>query len=192
MTAFTDAEYARMSELESRARLADLEIERTKLRDIGKLDIANMTAGEIVTLANVMEAVHVLTDAIKRDAQESPYGRYATPSTSERRTFPFDSSTGAYKPTGAAYYGDIPAGDDSEGLAKLREAILARLAENGAQVNTVSGPISVADVPRDENGRVNEDWLNANCTCDDHERMRIEADRKKDTGDPSIAAGLYL
>lgn len=192
---FSDADYSRMSDLENASRLADLEIERTPLKDVGNLDIANMTAGEIVTLANVMEAVHVLTDAFKRDAQE--YAGYS-PATSERRSQTFDNRAGRFAPNGggASYY-DRPASGDNESeesLRKLREYLTERLSEAPPMVNTVSGPIKVTDIPRTEDGQIVAGWLEENCTCDDHEKQRIDADKQKATGigDPTIATGLYL
>lgn len=184
---FSDADYSRMSELENASRLADLEIERTPLRDVGKLDIANMTAGEIVTLANVMEAVHVLTDAFKRDAQEyeKAYAGYS-PATSERRS--------GYNYATQAEAGPPSDDESAAAIRKLREYLTERLSEAPPMVNTVGGPIKVTDIPRDEDGQIVPGWLEANCTCDDHEKQRIDADKQKATGigDPTIATGLYL
>lgn len=165
----SNAALDRLADLENEARLADLEIERTPLKDVGNLDIQNMTAGEIITLANVMEAVRVLSDTLKPST--SVPAKYASPATSERRGGDYD--------------------DDEEAMDKLRAYLTERLSEEPT-VPTVSGPVKLSDVPRDENGAVIKEWLEANCTCDDHERKRIEADRQKSIGDPSIAAGLYL
>lgn len=185
MRAFTDAEYDRLADLENRARLADLEIERTPLKDIAKLDVTNMTAGEVVTLANVMEAVQLLANAVKRDEQERYSDKYATPATSERRS--------AYNYATQADAAQSSDKESAEALRKLRAYLTERLSKpQESMVETVNGPIKVSDMPRGLDGDVDRAWLEANCVCDDHEQMRIDADKAKTIGDPSIAAGLYL
>lgn len=55
-------------------------------------------------------------------------------------------------------------------------------------VETVNGPFPYKDIPRNADGNIAEDWLAANCTCDDHEKGRID----KDNDLKSQTSGMYL
>lgn len=179
MGIFDSSAADRLSKLEAEARLADLEIERTKIKDLASLDVQNMTAGEIITLANVIEAIRVITS--QRELQPA---QYVSPSTSERRGgFGLDS-------------GEQDAEQEArreEALAKLRQLLTGNIPDD-APIETVNGTIRFGDIPRTEDGNVNETWLDANCTCDEHEAKRIEADKAagKPYADDEIASGLYL
>lgn len=163
MGTFSSAAADRLAALEAEARLADLEIERTPIKDLPQLDIPNMTAGEIITLANVIDAIRVLT----REYDDDTPPLFASSATAERRG------------------GEDVTNAEAERANQLRN-LLAPADE--MIVDTVSGPIPYADVPRDDDGRVNQEWLARECTCDDHEKRRIEADQGANESPP----GMYL
>jgi hypothetical protein len=167
----------RLAELRDQAELADLEIETMTASDFGKLNAATLTAGQIITLASLIEAFNTIRNA----APGLTGDIYATPATSERRSGPFSA------------YSDEA---DEAKRAEVKERLLNLLAgrfEPDQKIDTVNGPMRYADLPKDDNGNLPADWIEANCTCDEHERKRIEADRQSADIDPfAFRPGNYL
>jgi hypothetical protein len=135
----------RLAELETQARLADAVIERTKVADLASLDFEQMTVGEVITLANAVEAIRSLTEADKelKAAEDAP-NSYPGGPTTERR-------------------------DDA--LRRL-SGMIGDLIPPDSEVETVNGPIKYGDIPKDEDGALLPGWLAANCTCPEHRAAR--------------------
>lgn len=66
---------------------------------------------------------------------------------------------------------------------KIREFFAKKMMSPDTEIQTVNGPVRYRDVPKDESGDVPDEWLDENCTCDDHEGKRIARD---------TATGMYL
>jgi hypothetical protein len=165
----------RLTELRDSVELAELEILSMSPSDFAKINAANLTAGQIITLASLVDAFSSI-----RSFQSVTPGSdvYPSPATSEQRSGLFSGSAGS--PT----------------REEVKERVLALLAGKFApdqEISTVNGPVRYADVPKDENGDVPAEWVDANCTCDEHERKRIEADRNAAEADPfAYKPGQYL
>lgn len=171
------ADLDRLAELETQARLADAVIETTKVSDLPALDYSNMTVGEIITLANAVEAIRSITDAedalsdaarLTAPAPESYPGGYAT----ERR-------------------GGSPESSYDQAIRKMSKMV-GDLIPPDYEVNTVGGPVKYRDIPKDRDGALLAGWLADNCTCESHENERIAKDQHSASGDDRIARGLYL
>ena len=117
------------------------------------------------------------------------------------QTAPTDPSAGSYGPSSGYPSPGVESPQQDaeqearreEALAKLRQLLTGNIPDD-APIETVNGTIRFGDIPRTEDGNVNETWLDANCTCDEHEAKRIEADKAagKPYADDEIASGLYL
>jgi hypothetical protein len=112
-------EIAHLTDLRDRAELAALEIETLPVAQLLELDTSNLTVGQLIVFANMLDAVAVVHKA-------SVSAAYVTPQTAERRN------------------------QDTE----------------------IGGKARFADIPKDENGAVPDEWVDANCPCDMHTRKR--------------------
>lgn len=192
---------AQLDSLDAENRLRDARIEATRVKDMATLDVENMTIGEVITLANAIEAIRSITsDSGLKDVVQSTY---TPPARAEKRfatdeSVPFVAASGSYPSRSDAGYpfSATPAESDDEEAA--REALYARLSAllsdvipDDYEVNTVGGPVRFSDIPRDANGVPDSAWVEANCTCEDHERKRIDADRTT-LVDEGSGSGLYL
>jgi hypothetical protein len=158
-----------IDKLEAQNRYNDAVIEATKVQDLASLDIANMTVGEIITLANAIEAIRVLTS--DRDAADKPASVLApvnsgvSPLTfAEKREYGYEPRRNPYadKPDKAA--------DDA-----LRARVAQMLSDAipaDYEVPTVNGPIRYGDIPKGPDGLPVAGWIDANCACAEHEAAR--------------------
>lgn len=189
------ADTARLADLRDEAELAELEIKTLTAKDFATLDSSKLTAGQIIVLADLIDAFTVIrggiagrvSDAVASSVPSYEGDYYASPLTSETRS-DFASATASY------------ASEPDQSTESRREEMLARIkallsgsVPPDTQIQTVGGPVRYADIPKDEDGKPSESWVEANCTCDDHERKRIEADRNSADVDPfAFAPGQYL
>lgn len=188
-------------------RLRDARLESTKVKEITSLDPADMTVGELITLANAVEAIRALTDfAEGARVSQGPSGllpEYTPAYGAEKR----GAAPGYFEATNAGdeRYRDVYAEDQAvtaeerdkrEAAAQRLISLLSGTIPDEYEVPTVNGPVRYSDVPKTPDGRPEPAWIDANCTCDDHERKRIEADQPKigsaDLDGKPIPSGMYL
>ncbi len=166
----TATDYARLSVREADARNKELDIELLPVRDISTLDFESLTVGQLVKLADVIEAFGIIhdaptilgTSAVPRPASSPTM--YAPPSAAERRS----------------------SGDDAADEREARERLamlIDALIDPDKDVQTANGPIKYRDIPRDDDGRPLDSWVDENCMCDEHKNKREDAENQ---------SGLYL
>lgn len=186
----------RLAELRDQAELADLEIETMTASDFHKLDAKTLTAGQIITLANLIEAFNTIRSAVPTDLTVSgsyPEDVYASPAASERRSDgPFSGLNYGVQ----SRYNDEADQSDAAKREEVKARLLALLTGSFSpdqEIASVNGPIRYGDIPKDDKGNIPRDWIDANCTCDEHERKRIESDKAAEDVDPfAFRPGNYL
>lgn len=153
---------SRLNSLREKAELADLEILTLKPSELTKLNPASLTVGQIITLADVIDAMDTVSTKAATLRTTDTTDVYAPPSRAERRS----------------------GGDKAKAVQDMISILTGKIPDD-FPVPTVGGPVKYADIPKDEQGNVPDSWLDENCTCTDHEQKRIDADK-------ADGAGLYL
>jgi hypothetical protein len=181
-------DFDRLTELEATARLNDAVIETTKLTDLPNILNSDLTAGEVITLANVIEAIRSISEA--GDTLAPSKLRAPSRDTEFRRT-----ETNYLTPADVAQAYGTEEQEKSAAMTRL-SALMSDLIPPDYEVPTVNGPVAFADIPKNDDGSVPKAWIDENCTCDEHEKGRIASDDAVPpaaTGDDdSIARGMYL
>lgn len=172
-------------------RLRDARIESTPVKDLPSLNVADMTIGEVITLANAIEAIRAITD----------YSRsMSVPDEAERPTPSPYASGGGFAPEtrSQSAFSTVPVTDEDQadnGAAARLLSLLSGVVPQDYEVNTVNGPIKYSEIPRLGDGNMDPAWIDENCTCEDHERKRIKRDQigaAENDGVPLTSGGMYL
>jgi hypothetical protein len=177
----------RLDKAESANRLAELDILNARTSDLGKIRASELTAGQLIILADVVNAVRDLTSLPEPDADvpsaEDVRDYFAPPSSSERRGGFGTDETAAYRSAKAAY--DSLTDEEKAELADRLRSIFSSKIPDDTSFDTVNGPVKFSDVPK--GGEELSKWLDQNCTCDEHERKRERVVSAADS-----EPGMYL
>lgn len=177
----------RLDKAESANRLAELDILNARTSDLGKIRASELTAGQLIILADVVNAVRDLTSLPEPGndvSAEDVRDYFAPPSSSERRGGFDPDESAAYRSAKAAY--DSLTDEEKAELADRLRSIFSSKIPDDTTFDTVNGPVKFSDVPK--GGEELSNWLDQNCTCDEHERKRERVVSSAADSEP----GMYL
>jgi hypothetical protein len=166
----------RLEDLRAQNELAELEILTLTPDDVSSLDPEYLTISQLLVIGDLFTTLNALSSYKRQQTARRVSDVLASANNAERRTVYPGAATVSPDASGSIVgpEADDDSDDESdpEGEAALRALFASLLNPAAEMVNTVNGPMPFADIPRDENGVVTDEWIDENCTCDDHTQKR--------------------
>jgi hypothetical protein len=188
---------SRLADLRDRNEYDELVILTSKPSDLPALfEAGDLTVSQFLIVGELMSAMgNVQNVARQTQARErikallsrlndsgerpEPNGVYPFGQTETRNSDPFadddDDESENNDPFGLTPEARSD-GEESAGVSAFR-----KLFEPGGplssdpDVQTVNGPVRLSEVPKDANGQIDPEWIEANCNCEDHQERRAQA-----------------